>query len=89
MKFINGPDIALAVKNVDEVAKFFQETLGIENKKSGEDYYSIEMNHYNHFPVKSEEFTIVLEFFVDNLNQAKDHCLNAGCRVIRWNERDH
>ena len=90
MKFKNGPEIALAVKEIDEVANFFQDIFGIEAKKGGDDYYKIETEHYKLFPVKSEiEFTMVLELFVENVEEAQKYCIDAGCKIIRWNERDH
>ena len=88
MNFKNGPDIAFSVKDLDKAVSFFKDICDLEAIRK-DDYYEVKTKDYNLFLIQGEEFNTVLEFFVDNLDVAKQMCLAIGCKILRWNERDH
>jgi predicted enzyme related to lactoylglutathione lyase len=86
MKYTVSNNIGFQVKDVDKAKVFYEKVLGF---KQPEESFVSEVEYrtgYNNiFLIPGEEnLGPVMEVFVDDLEEAKQHLLENGCEIIRW-----
>lgn len=85
MKFIMSTNIAVQTTQPNEAVEFYTNVLGFKNRTDEPDFFGIDANPLRMFIQKDEQVSgLVMELFVEDLEQAKEYLLNNGCKIIRW-----
>jgi hypothetical protein len=87
MEFTLSPNIAIELPQFHEAAAMYASMLGVEAKQI--DDHSIEIKQAGRFLYfdQHESLRIVMEFFVTDLEAARDELLGNGWTVEEWQGR--
>lgn len=85
MEFQMSTNIAVQTNEPEKAIKFYTKVFGFKNRIDEPDYAGLEAEHLRMFVQKDNQVSgLVMELFVDDLNQAKKILLENGCKIIRW-----
>jgi len=85
MKFQMSPNIAVKTPRFSEAVDFYSRVFGFEDRSSDPDLGNFDADPLNMFVIEDQELGgLVLELFVEDLDQARDELVKNGCKVIRW-----
>src|SRR5690606_3686612 len=85
MKFRLSNNIAVGTIKQPEAKKFYTEVLGFKDRTDEPDFEGLESGPFRVFVQHDEEVPgVVMELFVEDLEEAKKILLNNGCKIIRW-----
>lgn len=78
-------NIAVQTTKPEEAIEFYTKILGFKDKINEPDFAGIDANPLRIFVQKDEQVSgLVMELFVENLEEAKKTLLENGCKIIRW-----
>ena len=85
VQFKMSTNIAVEHKNFNEAVAFYQDVMGLENRSTDPNLGDFDAGLITLYVQEDHEVSgPVLEFFVDDLEGARDHLVKNGCKVIRW-----
>lgn len=86
MKYKVSKNIGFQVKNVDAAKLFYENVLGFKQpEKSFVSEIEFRTDHNNIFLIEgTENLGPVMEIVVNNLEEAKQHLMENGFEVVRW-----
>jgi hypothetical protein len=80
-----SPNVAVRTDRFNEAVEFYSMVLGFQNRSNDQDLGNHDANPLNMYVLADDEVSgLVMELFVDNLEEAKEDLLKNGCEVIRW-----
>ena len=77
-------DVLVQVEDVKNAAEFYVQNLGFEITKESPSFISLHGHNINLFLDQGDKLGPVLEIKVNDLEEAKNKLLQAGCEVIVW-----
>ena len=90
MDFKLSTNIGVESKNLKEAFEFYHKDLGFELINSNNNCITLFSKPITIYLQKDEEVAgVVLELFVENLEEAKNYLIKKGCRIIRWNGKNN
>lgn len=86
MKYKVSENIGFQVKNVEEAKSFYENVLGFKQpEQSFVSEIGFRTEHNNIFLIEGDKnLGPVMEIFVEDLEKAKQHLVENGCEVVRW-----
>ena len=85
MKFRMSPNVAVRTECFSDAVSFYSGVLGFANRSSDPDLGDHDADPLNLFVIEDDEIQgLVMELFVEDLEDARDELLAHGCQVIRW-----
>ncbi len=85
IKFKMSSNIAVRHKNFSEAVDFYSNVIGFKNRSSDPDLAEFDADPITLYVLEDDEFSgPVLELFVSDLKEARDHLVKNGCKVLRW-----
>jgi predicted enzyme related to lactoylglutathione lyase len=86
MKFRMSPNIAVRTQGqFAEAVEFYSKVLGFPNRSTDANLGDMDADPITLFVLEDDELRgPVMELFVDDLEQARDHLVANGCKVLRW-----
>ena len=85
VKFKMSSNIAVGHKNFAKAVDFYARVIGLENRSKDPNLADFDAAPITLYVHKDAEVSgPVLEFFVEDLEQARDHLVENGCEVLRW-----
>ncbi len=85
MKFEMSTNIAVQTTEPDKAIEFYTEILGFRNRTEEPDFAGIDADPLRMFVQKDDQTSgLVMELFVDDLDEAKKILTDNGCKIIRW-----
>lgn len=85
MKIRMSPNIAVRTDKYQQALDFYSRVFGFQNRSQDPQLGDFDANPLNMFLIKDQELSgVVLELFVDDLEQAREELVNNGCTVLRW-----
>ena len=83
MKIRMSPNIAIRHKDFSRAVEFYSKVLGFMNRSADPEMADFDANPINLFVLEDNEFSgPVMELFVSNLDEARDHLVENGCEVL-------
>ena len=84
-QFRMSSNIAVRTKNYKQAIDFYSRILGFPNRSDDPEHANLDAHPLTIFIDKDYEMSgLVLELFVDNLEEARDVLLDNGCKIIIW-----
>lgn len=84
MKFELSNHIALQHPDWKESQSFYKDILGL-NTYMKDNHLHIKSGDHNLYIMENDDLRgTVLEFNVEDVEQAKEHLLSNGCEVVKW-----
>lgn len=78
-------NIAVQTTEPDKAIEFYTEILGFRNRTEEPDFAGIDADPLRMFVQKDDQTSgLVMELFVDDLDEAKKILTDNGCKIIRW-----
>ena len=85
MKIRMSPNIAVRHKDYAAAVDFYSKVLGFKNRSSDPALADFDASPINLLVIEDDEISgPVMELFVSNLEEARDHLVANGCKVLRW-----
>jgi catechol 2,3-dioxygenase-like lactoylglutathione lyase family enzyme len=86
MKYKVSNNIGYQVHNVEKAKLFYETVLGFQQpEQSYVSEIEFRTDYNNIFLIPGDQgLGPVMELFVDNLEEAKQHLLQNGCEIVRW-----
>lgn len=85
MKYRMSNNVAIRTGNFTAAKEFYSRVLGFPDRSKDPALGDLDANPLNMFIIEDDEVGgIVMELFVDDLEQAKAHLVDNGCEIIRW-----
>lgn len=85
MKFKMSTNIAVQTTEPEKAIEFYTKILGFRNRMDETDFAGIDADPLRMFVQKDDQTSgLVMELFVDDLDEAKKILSDNGCRIIRW-----
>jgi catechol 2,3-dioxygenase-like lactoylglutathione lyase family enzyme len=85
MKYQMSPNVAVRTEDFSRAIDFYANVLGFSNRSHDPDLGDMDASPLNLFIIADQEITgPVMELFVDDLEEARQHLIDNGCEVIRW-----
>ena len=85
MQIKMSPNVAVRTMRFAEAVDFYSEVLGFPNRSEDPALGDHDADPLNLFVIEDDEISgLVMELFVDDLEQARQELLQHGCEVIRW-----
>ncbi len=85
MKFKMSTNIAVQTTEPEKAIEFYTKILGFRNRMDEPDFAGIDADPLRMFVQKDDQTSgLVMELFVDDLDEAKKILSENGCRIIRW-----
>ena len=85
MKFEMSTNIAVQTTEPDKAIEFYTKILGFRNRTEEPDFAGIDADPLRMFVQKDDQTSgLVMELFVEDLNEAKIYLTENGCKIIRW-----
>ncbi len=78
---VSSRDVLIQTETIEQAAEFYQRVLGLEIFHRDDKLIGLEAGAFRLFLDRGPAYGPVLEFFVDDLEQAKTALVAAGCRV--------
>lgn len=80
-----GPNIAVRTDRFQEAVDFYSRVFGFENQSNDPDLGDFDAHSLNMFVIEDLEMSgVVLELFVEDLEEARKEQVKNGCEVVRW-----
>lgn len=80
-----SPNIAVRHHDYSDAVNFYSEVMGFKNRSSDPELADFASDPINLFVIEDNEFRgPILELCVSNLDDARDHLIENGCKVLRW-----
>jgi len=79
-----SPNVAVQTPDIDSARAFYSEVLKLHVKNDTGKEIEFKSGNSCFYIMKSKTNNIVLEFFVNDLESAKIHLVNNGCKIIKW-----
>ncbi|MBK9249794.1 MAG: hypothetical protein IPM69_17230 [Ignavibacteria bacterium] len=78
-------NIAVSTTEPEKAIEFYSNVLGFANRITEPLFEGIDANPIRIFVQKDEQLTgVVMELFVDDLEEAKSILIKNGCKILRW-----
>ena len=85
MKIRMSPNIAVRHKDYATAVDFYSKVLGFKNRSSDPALADFDASPINLLVIEDDEISgPVMELFVSNLEEAREHLVANGCKVLRW-----
>jgi catechol 2,3-dioxygenase-like lactoylglutathione lyase family enzyme len=85
MKFKMSPNIAVRTPNYSAAKDFYTKVLGFNDRSTDPNLGDLDADPLNMFIIEdSDEQGVVMELFVEDLDEAKNYLVANGCEIIRW-----
>jgi predicted enzyme related to lactoylglutathione lyase len=86
MNFKMSPNVAVRTqKQFSEAVDFYSRVFGFKNRSNNPELADFDANPINLFVLEDDEFRgPVLELFVEDLEEARKHLEENGCKILRW-----
>jgi len=85
MNFKMSPNIAVRTDNYQKALDFYSRVFGFENRSADPNLGIFDANPLSVFVIEDQEMNgVVMELFVDDLEEARGELEKNGCEVIRW-----
>ncbi|MCZ8537710.1 VOC family protein [Paenisporosarcina quisquiliarum] len=86
MNYRMSKNIGFQVNDVEKAKHFYENVLGLkEPEKSEVEELEFQTNHNSIFLMQgNENLGPIMEFVVKDLNEAKQHLMENGCEIVRW-----
>ncbi len=85
MAFKMSPNVAVRTRRFSEAVDFYTNVLGFQNRSHVPDLADLDASPLTLFVIEDPEIRgPVMELFVDDLEQARETLVAAGCRILRW-----
>lgn len=88
MKFRSNNCIAIHLKNLNQAEKFYSDVLGFKLKKKSSKQLEYDTGHFLLYINKSSKKQAPIpSFSVKNINKAKQHLMESGCKILVNHEK--
>ena len=85
MKFKMSTNIAVQTNEPENAIEFYTNVLGFKDRTAEPDFDGLDANPLRMFVQKDEQVSgLVMELFVEDLEEARKYLLENGCKIIRW-----
>lgn len=85
MKFELSNNAAVQTIQPEKAVKFYTQILGFKDRRDDPDFGGVDTGSLRIFVQEDKNVSgIVMELFVDDLEEAKKILTENGCRIIRW-----
>ena len=85
MKFELSKNVAVQTTEPDKAKEFYTKILGFKDRSNDPDFGGIDSGLLRIFVQDDKNVSgIVMELFVDDLEEAKKILTENGCKIIRW-----
>jgi catechol 2,3-dioxygenase-like lactoylglutathione lyase family enzyme len=85
MKFIMSPNVAVRTDRFAEAIDFYSNIIGFQNRSMDPTLGDFDANPLTMYVDEDFDLSgIVLELFVDDLEEARQVLTDNGCEIIRW-----
>jgi catechol 2,3-dioxygenase-like lactoylglutathione lyase family enzyme len=85
MPFKMSPNVAVRTRRFSDAVDFYTKVLGFRNRSEDAELADLDASPLNLFVIADSELSgPVLELFVDDLDQAREHLAANGCEILRW-----
>lgn len=85
MEFKMSTNIAVQTSDPEKAINFYTNILGFKNRINEPDFAGIDASPLRMFVQKDNQVSgLVMELYVDNLEEAKKILIDNGCKIIRW-----
>ena len=86
MNYRMSKNIGFQVEDVEKAKIFYETVMGLkEPTESDVDEVEFRTNHNSIFLIPGgENLGPVMEIVVNNLQEAKEHLVENGCEIVRW-----
>ncbi len=83
--FKKSNNVAVLTEDIDSARKFYSNILELPIKNDTGNEIEFETGDSCFYVIKNENRqNTVLEFFVNDLETAKNHLLEHGCKIVKW-----
>ena len=82
--FKKSNNVAVLAKDVDSARRFYSDVLQMTITSDSSTGIELRNDDSHFYVMQNEKRATVLEFFVNDLEAARDHLVQNGCKVIRW-----
>jgi len=84
MSYKVSENINIETPNLEEAVKFYSEVLGLRMVEMGNDWARFDAGKINLYISRGRTLGPIMEFLIEDLEKAKDHLLETGCTIERW-----
>ena len=86
MNYRMSKNIGFQVNDLEKAKQFYENVLGLkEPEKSDVEELEFQTNHNSIFLMQGNENLVpIMEFVVEDLEEAKRHLVENGCEIVRW-----
>jgi len=86
MNYRMSKNIGFQVNDLEKAKHFYENVLGLkEPEKSDVEELEFQTNHNSIFLMQgNENLGPIMEFVVEDLEEAKRHLVENGCEIVRW-----
>jgi predicted enzyme related to lactoylglutathione lyase len=85
MKVRMSPNVAVKTTAPEKAFDFYTQVLGFRHRQENKKHVDLDASPLNLFVIEDQEISgLVMELFVDDLEEAKEILLKQGCKVLRW-----
>lgn len=86
MNYRMSKNIGFQVNDLEKAKHFYENVLGLkEPEKSDVEELEFQTNHNSIFLMQgNENLGPIMEFVVEDLEEAKKHLVENGCEIVRW-----
>ena len=87
MNYRMSKNIGFQVNDLEKAKHFYENVLGLkEPEKSEVEEVEFQTNHNSIFLMSgNENLGPIMEVVVEDLEEAKQHLVENGCEIVRWN----
>ena len=86
--FKKSNNVAVLAKDVDSARRFYSDVLQMTITSDSSTGIEFRNDDSHFYVMQNENRATVLEFFVNDLEAARDHLVQNGCKVIRWEGKE-
>jgi predicted enzyme related to lactoylglutathione lyase len=83
-KFKLSPNVAVQTQDITSAREFYSNILKFSIKNDTGTEVEFKSGDSCFYVMESKKNNTVLEFFVNDLETAKNHLLENGCKIIKW-----
>lgn len=86
MKYKMSKNIGFQLENIEKAQHFYQNVLGLQQPGTSEvEEVEFQTGHNSIFLIPGKEnLGPVMEVYVNDLDEAKQHLMENGCEIVRW-----
>jgi len=82
-----SPNVAVQTQNIELAKTFYSKVLQLPIKNDNGVELEFKSGDSCFYVMKSQTNETVLEFYVNDLESAKNHLVENGCKIIKWEGR--